>query len=418
VETDLSTFDVAAVRDCFPALRRAQDGVPCVFADAPGGTQVPRTVIEAVSRYLQWDNANTGGAFPTSEATDAVVAAARRAGADLLGCAPREIVFGANMTTLAFSLSRSVARDLRPGDEVVVTALDHDANIIPWVNAARDAGADVRWIGFDPHSCTLDLETLDNALGSRTRVVAFTLASNAVGTITAAEEVIRRARSTDALVIADAVHLAPHRAIDVSALGVDVLFCSAYKLFGPHIGIMFLRYEASDRLVPYKVRPALDSSPDRWETGTKNHEGLAGFTAAVDYIARLGQSMATEGGRRPRVVAGMNAVANYEATLTARFLEGLQSIENIRLYGLGEERIGERTPTFALRIRDRHPREVAEHLGRKGIFVWDGDYYAPAVMEQLGLEDWGGAVRVGFCHANSDEEIDRVLSEVEALAGR
>jgi cysteine desulfurase family protein (TIGR01976 family) len=319
VETDLSTFDVAAVRDCFPALRRAQDGVPCVFADAPGGTQVPRTVIEAVSRYLQWDNANTGGAFPTSEATDAVVAAARRAGADLLGCAPREIVFGANMTTLAFSLSRSVARDLRPGDEVVVTALDHDANIIPWVNAARDAGADVRWIGFDPHSCTLDLETLDNALGSRTRVVAFTLASNAVGTITAAEEVIRRARSTDALVIADAVHLAPHRAIDVSALGVDVLFCSAYKLFGPHIGIMFLRYEASDRLVPYKVRPALDSSPDRWETGTKNHEGLAGFTAAVDYIAGLGQSMATEGGRRPRVVAGMNAVANYEATLTARF---------------------------------------------------------------------------------------------------
>jgi cysteine desulfurase family protein (TIGR01976 family) len=412
------TIDVSATRRRFPALSRSVDGAPAVFADAPGGTQVPRTVVEAMARYLIESNANSGGAFVTSEETDETVAAARRAAADLLGSSDRDVVFGANMTSLAFSLSRSVARTLRPGDEVVVTALDHDANVMPWIEAARDGGARVRWVDFDPATGTLDLESLERALGPRTRLVAFTLASNALGTVTPATEIIERIRARDALVVCDGVHVAPHRAMDVSRLGADVVMCSAYKFFGPHVGVMFLRRELADRLHAYKVRPAVDDHPDRWENGTKNHEGLAGFVAAVDYIASLAGEPFMEGAdrRRERVVAGMDAVGRFETELSARFLAGLDRIGGARLYGLGEDRIDERTPTFALRVGDSDPRVVASSLGRRGIFVWDGNYYALAAMERLGLEERGGAVRVGFCHYNTVEEVDSVLEELDRIA--
>jgi cysteine desulfurase family protein (TIGR01976 family) len=411
---DTLASDLSPLRAAFSSLQRAVSGAPCVFADAPGGTQVPDEVVDAIAGYLRRSNANSGGAFATSAETDALIAAARRSGAVLLGCDPGEIVFGPNMTSLAFSLSRSLARELAPGDEVVVTRLDHEANVAPWVLAAQDAGATVRWVDIDDSDCTIDLTSLDAALSEATRVVAFTLASNAVGTVTAAGEIVRRAREIGALVVADAVHLAPHRSIDVRALDVDLLFCSPYKFFGPHMGVMFGRRALLDRLAPYKVRPALDESPDCWETGTKNHEALAGFVATIDYLARIGGDA---GDRRACLVAGMDAIRRAETRLSLAFLEGLGSLEGARLYGISDpERVDERTPTFALRLGEHHPRALAEELGRRGIFTWDGNYYALALMERVGLEDRGGALRIGFCHINTVEEVDRVVKELARLS--
>lgn len=411
--------DVSALRERFPGLARTVEGRPCVFADAPAGTQVPDIVIEAMDRYLADSNANTGGTFPTSEETDRVIAEARRAGADLLGCDPGEVVFGPNMTTLAFALSRSVGRTLGPEDEVAVTVLDHDANIAPWLLAARDSGATVRWVDVRAEDGTLDLDSLDGALGPRTRVVAFTAASNALGTITPARDIARRVHDAGALVVADAVHLAPHRAIDVRDLDVDVLFCSAYKFFGPHVGLMYARRELLEQWEPYRVRPAPGSPPDSWEWGTLNHEGLAGLTAAVEYLADVGRTFGEPEGpdRRQEVLAGMESIRLHEAELSARFLKGMDQIAGLTLYGMGDvERIDERAPTFALRVEGRSPREVAGELGRRGVFVWDGNYYALAIMERLGLEESGGAVRIGFCHYHSVDEVDRVLEELARLA--
>jgi cysteine desulfurase family protein (TIGR01976 family) len=418
MHAERDTIDVSAARRRFPALSRSVEGAPALFADAPGGTQVPNTVIEAVARYLSERNANTGGAFVTSEETDETVAEARRAAADLLGCSAQDVAFGANMTSLAFSLSRSVARVLRAGDEVVVTALDHDANVMPWVEAARDAGAAVRWVDLDPVTGTLDLDSLERTLGPRTRLVAFTLASNALGTVTPAAQIVQRIRATDALIVCDGVHVAPHRAMDVSRLGADVVLCSAYKFFGPHVGVMFLRSDVAEQLHSYKVRPASDDHPDRWENGTKNHEGLAGFAAAVDYIASLAGDVSGGGfgGRRERVIASTSAIERFEGELSTRFIAGLEQIRDASLYGLGEGRVEERTPTFALRLAGHHPRAVAASLGCQGVFVWDGNYYALAAMERLGLEEHGGAVRVGFCHYNTLEEVDRVLEELDRVA--
>ncbi|MFN2490389.1 MAG: cysteine desulfurase-like protein [Actinomycetota bacterium] len=414
-----AALDLDRVRAAFPALQRTCGGAPCIFADAPGGTQVPSTVIDAISRYLGERDANSGGPFVTSEETDETIAAARRAAADLIGCDAGEVVFGPNMTSLAFALSRALARDLRAGDEVVVTTLDHDANIAPWVAAATDAGATVRWVDVRTDDCTLDLDGLDAVLSPRTRIVAYTLASNAVGTVTAAHEIVQRARTTDAIVIADAVHLAPHRSIDARSLGADVLFCSPYKFFGPHLGVMSARKELLDGWRPYKVRPSLDESPDRWETGTKNHEALAGLVATVDYIAGLSEPGAARAGRQAALASGMEAVRRAEATLSQRFLDGIGALSDVRLYGIADAaRLDERTPTFALRLGDLHPRVLAEQLGARGIFTWDGNYYALAIMQRLGLEDSGGAVRIGFCHYNSIAEVDRVIGELERLSQR
>ena len=410
--------DLSDYRKNFPALERGDQRGPYIYADAPGGTQVPQSVIDAMAGYFETSNANAGGPFLTSEETGNVIAAARSAGADFFNCSPGEVVFGQNMTTLCFALARSIARNVATGEEIVVTRLDHDANISPWLAAAEDADASVHWVDLRPEDCTLDLGNLEGILSPKTRVVAFTLASNAVGSITAAAEVVRVARQTGAYVVADAVHIAQHRLLDVEALGVDLLFCSPYKFFGPHLGMMFGRKELLDELQPYKVRPAADASPNRWETGTLSHEALAGLTAAVDYIAGIGRGAGTDGARRAEVVAGFDAIAAHEKELSRRVLEGIGSIPGLTLYGISDlDRLDERTPTFALRLEGSTPRALGEELGRRGIFTWDGNYYALAVMERLGLEDSGGAVRIGFCHYNTLEEVDRVLAELRDIAG-
>ncbi|MEW6059371.1 MAG: cysteine desulfurase-like protein [Actinomycetota bacterium] len=416
----MSERDLSAVRAQFPALSRELGGRPCVFVDSPGGSQVPERVIEAMAGYLRTSNANTHGAFATSAETDRLIEDAHLAAADLLGCDADEAVFGPNATTLLLAISRSIARTLEPGDEVVVTKLDHDANIRPWVMAAEDAGASVRWVDVRDADVTLDLDSFDAALTTRTKVVALTLASNAVGTIPNAADLAGRVRErTGALVVFDAVHFAQHRSIDVRELGADLLVCSPYKIFGPHLGIMFGRRELLGSLRAYKLRPASDDLPYRWETGTMNHEGYAGFVAAVDYLADLALP---DGGsvpptRRERIASAYRAIGEHERALADRFLAGLERLPHVRLFGIGDRgRLAERTPTFAVRVGDQHPLETAKALGERGIFVWDGHYYAIELMERLGLLESGGAVRIGFCHYNTAEDVDLVLDELAALA--
>lgn len=412
--------DLSSLRARFPALAREVGGRPAVFVDAPGGSQVPGTVIEAMAAYLRSSNANTHGAFATSHETDALIQEAHAAAADLLNADPDEVVFGPNATTLLFQMSRSIGRSLGPGDEVVVTRLDHDANIRPWVMAAEDAGATVRWVDVREEDATLDLGSFAEALSERTKVVAFTLASNAVGTITPAVELVRAVRErTSALVVCDGVHLAQHRRIDVRALGADLVVVSPYKIFGPHLGICFGRREVLASLTPYKVRPAPDELPYRFETGTQNHEGFAGWVAAVEYLAEVGRTHGEPVGpsRREAVTAAFAAFAAWERGLAACFLEGARSVPGLRVIGITDpERLAERTPTFAVRLGEQHPAETAKALGERGIFVWDGNYYALELMERLGLEATGGAVRIGFCHYHTPEEVDRVLEELARLA--
>ena len=405
-------LDVDAVRARFPALGRTdEDGRPFVFADAPGGSQVPQEVIDAVTGRYRSGLSNTHGAFLTSEETDGTIADARRAAADLTGADPGEVVFGPNATTLLLHLSRSFAKTLRPGDEVVLTRLDHDANVRPWALAAADAGAVVRWVDVRDDDVTLDIDSFDAALSERTRLVAFTLASNAVGTIPPAVDLVRRAKEVGALVTLDGVHFAQHRLLDLHGLGADVLACSPYKFFGPHLGILAVRRELLETWAPYKLVPAPDEAPERWETGTQNHEGLAGLGGAIGYLASLGTA---GGSRRSRLAAAYDAIASHERDLSARFLAGLEEQPHVRLWGIRDaDRLHKRTPTFAVRIGAQAPAETAKVLGARGIFVWDGDYYAREIMTRLGLLETGGAVRIGFCHYHTLEEVDRVL---EALA--
>ena len=435
--------DLSSLRERFPALSRVgDDGHPMLFADAPGGSQVPASVIDAMANYLRRSNSNTHGLFDTSRETDEVIDAARRAGADVTGADPDEIVLGPNATTLLMGLSRSFGRTLAPGDEVVVTMLDHDANVRPWILAAEDAGATVRWVDIHDDDVTLDLDSFDRALSDRTRLVAFTLASNAVGTIPDAAELARRAHAAGALVAVDGVHLAQHRSLDARAIGADVLACSPYKFFGPHLGLLAVRRELLQAWRPYKLRPAPDEIPASWETGTQNHEGLAGMVAAVDYLAGVGRDFGPIGAieatganastgtspspaetgvtsvtsvRRREILAAFDAIQVHERELSLRFLAGLADMPRVRLWGIDDPARAERTPTFAIRVGDQHPAETAEKLGRRGILVWDGHYYAITVMERLGLLDDGGAVRVGFCHYHSAQDVDRVLTELDAL---
>jgi cysteine desulfurase family protein (TIGR01976 family) len=412
--------DLSLVRDRFPALERTgPDGRPVVFADAPGGSQVPRTVVRAMSDYLVHNNANTHGAFPTSRETDALIVEARRAAADLLGADGDEIVFGANATSLLFAISRSFARTLEPGDEVVVTRLDHDANIRPWVMAAMDAGATVRWVDVRASDATLDLDSLEAALSRRTRLVACTMASNAVGSVTPALQIARRVHEVGALVAFDGVHIAQHRSIDARAIGADIVVCSPYKVFGPHLGILAARRDLLSGWTPYKVRPAGDEAPERWETGTLSHEGLAGTVAAIEYLADVGRRFGALGGdrRRDAIRAGFQAIRAYEADLARRFLRGTEAIAGVRLYGVADPaRVDERTPTFALRVGDHSPLEASAWLAERGIFTWDGHYYAIELYDRLGLNEDGGAVRIGFCHYSTTDEVDRVIDALEALA--
>ena len=416
----MTALDPAALRRRFPALARTGgDGLPVIYADAPGGSQVPETVIDAIAAHLRSGISNTHGAFAASEETDALIADARRAASDVTGADPGEIVFGPNSTTLLLHVSRSFGRTLRPGDEVVVTTLDHDANVRPWVLAAEDAGATVRWVDVRDHDVTLDLDSFDAALSDKTRLVAFTLASNAVGTIPPAAELIRRVHDVGALAAVDGVHFAQHRALDLHALDADILACSPYKFFGPHLGVLSVRRELLDTWTPYKLRPAPDEAPDRWETGTQNHEGLAGLIAAVDYLADVGRTYGavdTGDDRRAAVVAGFDAIGTHERGLSERFLRGVNDLPNVRLWGVADvDRLDERTPTFAVRVDDQDPLKTATELARRGIYVWDGHYYAITVMERLGLLDSGGAVRIGFCHYHSADDVDRVLDALADL---
>lgn len=409
----MTTFDPLPHRARFPALALEQGGRPLVFLDGPGGTQVPQSVIDAVSGYYREMNANEGGAFVTSRRSDAMSAEAHAAAADLLGAAsPEEIVFGANMTTITFHLSRSIGALLAAGDEIVVTTLDHEANVSPWHALAADRGLVVRTVDIRAEDGTLDLDDLDRQLGPRTRLVALGYASNALGTINPVAEVVRRAQAVGALTWVDAVHYAPHGVVDVQELGVDFLVCSAYKWFGPHVGVLYVGPAIADRLPTYKVRP----SGHRFSTGTPNLEGIAGTLAAIEYIASLG---GVDGDRRTRIVASMTAVSDHERRLSRRFLDGVATLPGIRVWGIADEaRLAERTPTFAITSDRRSPHEMAARLGEAGILAWDGHFYAQALIERLGLAPTGGVLRLGFVHYTTTDEVDRTLDELETILAR
>lgn len=412
----MNTPDLTWVRAQFPALAERVNGQPAVFFDGPGGTQVTSGVISAITSYLTHANANTHGAFLTSSRTDTVIAEAHQAMADLLGCDADEVFFGANMTSLTFALSRSLGREIQPGDEIVVTRLDHDANFSPW-KALEERGAVIKVVDIDPEDCTLDMDDLRRQITAKTKLVAVGYASNAVGTINDVAEVVRLARAAGALSFIDAVHYAPHGPIDVRALDCDFLACSPYKFFAPHMGVIYGKREHLERLQPYKVRPADNATPDRWETGTKNHEGLAGVTAAVEYLASLSRGQKSGGGeqggttRRAALVSAMTAIKEYERELSDHLVRGLLNVPGLTFYGIREpERFDWRTPTVAINLTGYTPRELAEKLGERGIFTWDGNYYAINLAERLGLEASGGMVRIGLVHYNTVEEIDRLLA--------
>ena len=415
-------FDVASLRRQFPALHRPRGGRTPLFLDGPGGTQVPQRVIDAVVTYLATCNANHGGVFATSRESDQVVAGAHEAAADLINApSPQEIIFGPNMTTLTLHLSRSIGRTLRPGDEVVVTRLDHDANVSPWVLAARDAGATVRQVDIHPEDCTLDTDDLRRQLGPRTRLLAVGCASNAVGTVNDVRAIARWAHAVGARVFLDAVHYAPHGPIDVQDWDCDFLACSAYKFFGPHVGVLWGRRELLEQLPAYKLRPAPETLPDRWMTGTQNHEGLAGVAAAVDYLAEIGTAAAKAAlpglsGRRLHIRAGLAAIQAYEAGLGGRLLAALADRPRFTVRGITDRaRLAWRVPTVSITMKDRTPRQMAEHLAARDIYVWDGNMYALALTERLGLEEHGGLLRIGLVHYNTAEEVDRLVEALDEL---
>jgi cysteine desulfurase family protein (TIGR01976 family) len=370
-----------------------------------------------MSAYLASSNANTHGAFATSQRTDQVLSAAHAAMADLVGCDPEEMVFGPNMTTLTFALSRALSRELGQGDEIVVTRLDHDGNVSPWT-ALEERGCVLRFADLNPADCTLDMDDLRRKVTPRTRLVAVGYASNAVGTLNDVREIVRWAHAAGAMAYIDAVHYAPHGPIDVRSLDCDFLVCSPYKFFGPHSGTLYGKREHLMRLRPYKVRPAADTLPDRWETGTQNHEGLAGVTAAVEYLAELGRRHTPEAqGRRAALLAAYDAIGAYERSLLEQLVPALLEIPGLTFYGITDPaRFAQRVPTVAVRIVGRSPRELAAYLGERGIFTWDGNYYALNLTERLGVESSGGMLRIGLVHYNTAEEVNRLLGTLRELA--
>jgi cysteine desulfurase family protein (TIGR01976 family) len=419
-------FDPNILREHFPSLKRQIDGRTAVFLDGPGGTQTPIGVIEAMSAYLRQNNSNLGGAFATSKNTDWTTYNARLAMADLFNASlPEEIVFGQNMTSLTLAMSRAISKTWQEGDEIVVTYLDHDANITPWTLVAAERGVTVRWLDFMPEDCTLRLDDLPNLVNDRTKLVAVTLASNAVGTVVDVARVSDIAHQVGALVYVDAVHYAPHATIDVQALDCDFLVASAYKFFGPHVGIMYGKYDLLESLEAYKVRPAPSKPPGKWETGTQSFESLAAVQATVAYLEDIGRQFGgltsglldTREARRDRLTSAMLAIKQYEESLGYHFLQKAMTVPGLRVFGVTDmERLGERAPTFAVSLEGFAPREVARSLGDQGIFVWDGHYYAIAVMERLGLLDQGGLVRIGFVHYNTIEEVDRLIDALVVLS--
>jgi cysteine desulfurase family protein (TIGR01976 family) len=435
-------LDLTHVRSQFPSLAQTVNGHPAAFLDGPGGTQVPQRVIDAISDYLRRDNANTGGAYATSRRTDAMIAETRSAMADFLHCGADEVAFGPNMTTLTFAISRAIGRELKPGDEIVVTRLDHDANVSPWLAMAEDlqregSGITVRWAEIHDEDCTLDMADLASKINSKTKLVAVGYASNAVGTINPVKEIVKLAHAAGALAYIDAVHYGPHGLIDVAALDCDFLVCSTYKFFGPHMGVLFGKREHLKRLRPYKVRPNTNAIPNCWEWGTLNHECIAGIAACVEYIADLGRglskmrvphpSRSSKGGnddagtsgvneRRAAIEAAYAAIHEHESGLLQRIMAGLNKIPGLKIYGITDPaRFHERCATLAIRIPGHTPLELSTKLGERGFFTWDGNYYALNLTEHLDVEKSGGFLRIGLVHYNTVEEVDRLLAALREI---
>lgn len=412
-------LDLAWARAQFPSLELQVNGHAAAFLDGPAGTQVPRQVMDAVQNYFLRANANTGGAFATSRSTDAIIASAREAMADFFHCHKDEVVFGPNMTTITFALARAIGRELSAGDEIVVTTLDHDANVAPW-RALEEKGVVIRQVDIHERDCTLDLDDLERKLTPKTKLVAVGYASNAVGTINPVAEITKLAHAAGALMFIDAVHYAPHGPIDVRALDCDFLVCSPYKFFGPHMGTLYGKREQLLRFRPYKVRPAPDTVPDRWETGTQVQELVAGIAAAVEYLAELGRrSDASAKDRRRALLAAYRATRQHEMALFSHLLEGLLSISGLRFFGISDpNQFHNRCSTVSVRLANHTPTEVATFLGNRGIFTWDGNYYALNLTERLGVEPTGGLLRIGLVHYNTAEEVHRLLAALEEIAAR
>ena len=417
--TGNKTFDIAWVREQFPSLKLQVNGHAAAFLDGPAGTQVPKQVMDAVQNYFLTANANTNGAFLTSRRTDEMILSARAAMADFFNCDRDEVVFGQNMTTITFALARAIGRELKSGDEIVVTTLDHDANVAPW-RALEEKGVVIRQVDIRESDCTLDMENLRHKLSAKTKLVAVGYASNMVGTINPVAEITKLAHSAGALMFVDAVHYAPHGLIDVKALDCDFLACSPYKFFGPHMGTLYGKRQHLEKFTPYKVRPATNTPPESWETGTPVQELIAGIGAAVDYIAELGRhSDAGVKSRRAALQAAYHATHQYESGLLRRLISGLPAIPGMRIFGITDrQRFDERCSTLSFRLGDHHPREIAAFLGERGIFTWDGNFYALNLSERLGVEQHGGVLRVGLVHYNTPEEVQRLLAALGEFAAR
>jgi cysteine desulfurase family protein (TIGR01976 family) len=417
------SFEINKIRSQFPALSQ-----PAIYFDNPGGTQIAQQAIKWMVTYLNENNANHEGAFTTSRKSDAILNAAHAAMADFLNAArPDEIIFGANMTTLTLHISRSLARLFNPGDRIVVTRLDHDANITPWTLIAADRNLEVIWVDFDPQNGTLKMDEMQAALAKKPRLVAVGYASNALGTINPVKEITSMAHAAGAMVYIDAVQYAPHGPIDVQDLGCDFLVTSAYKFFGPHVGILYGRYQQLEELFPYKVRPASPTPPGKFETGTLNHEGIAGVLGAIEYLEWHGSQFGSEyapqlekrySGRRLSLKQAMTDIQQYEFSLSNALLDELEKTPGVKIYGLTDrKRLDERVPTVSFTLEGQHPRQIAEELDKAGIYVWDGNYYALAVTERLGLEESGGMVRVGPVHYNTLDEIGQFGEAIKRIAG-
>lgn len=418
--TNHSTWPVDQIRQQFPALQRRLNGHPVAFLDGPAGSQVPQRVADAVSNYLLQTNANRGGGFATANESDELLNNAHRVLADFVGAPdPDEICFGANMTTLTFQVSRALSRQWSAGDEIIVCRGDHDANFTPWVLAARDAGVEVKYIDLNPHDFTLNLESLQNNLTNKTRLVAVGLAGNATGTVNPVQRITQLAHQSNALAYVDAVHFAPHGRINVRQLDCDFLVCSAYKFFGPHVGVLWGRRSLLESVQPYKLRPASDKLPGRWMTGTQCHEGITGAAEAVEYLASLRSvpDNSQELSRSARLDLVCQQISAYEQTLSAQLLAGLENVPGLSIYGIRDiNRVEERVPTVSFTLDSVSPQEISRRLAAEGIFVWAGNHYAQPFTESAGLEPHG-TVRVGALHYTTAEEIDRVINAVERLAG-
>ena len=404
------TFDVRSVREQFPALSRKYKGRGVVYFDGPGGSQVAKQAIDAMSGYMERGGANLHGVFPTSMETEEILSETRLAAADFLGAEQDEIAFGANMTTLTFAISRALAREWDEGSEIVVTELDHRANVDPWLIAASERGAKVRWVRVDPETLTLDQDDLEQNINERTKLVAIGLASNAVGTVSDVADVAKKAHSVGAIVAVDAVHAAPHIPIDRDTIGADVITCSAYKFFGPHVGVTAISRDLFEGMDVYRLDPAPDHIPDKLETGTQNHEGIAGVKGALDFISTIGEGAS----QRQRLASGMRIIEEHETALAETFRAALRDIPNVKLYAAPDG--VRKTPTIAFRVEGHAPEVVCARMLEYGYFIAAGHFYASTLSQKLVISDSGGFVRAGLAPYNTEEEVGRFIEALEGFA--